>query len=76
MRIYCYSQNANLAGRVFGESNTERKTDVFLYARGSRSSIIRKARASLATRYDNRPGGAGDSFRWKCDRNVLLYLGE
>ena len=46
------------------------------YREGSEEELIAEAKLSLRTRYDKRPGGAGDAFRWKCDRAVLAYLGQ
>ena len=80
MKVYVYNENCTSAGRVSADDNTtdedrDDNGDLSLYGEGSEAELIASALASLATRYDRRPGGAGDSFRWKCDRNVLRYLG-
>ena len=82
MRLYLYSENCAMKGRVAGsedvegeEEELEANGDLFLYGDVTAESLIADALGSLAVRYDKRPGGAGDSFRWRCDRNVLAYLG-
>jgi hypothetical protein len=84
MQIYLYNENCVRQGRVAGvlESDDEISDDDLhdipagdCHRRwGTADKLITEAHESLATRYDNRPGGAADAFRWKCDRAVLEYL--
>jgi len=76
MKIYCYGEHTTSKGLVCqNEGLIEHESDdIFLWGEGERDDLVAQALQSLGTRYDHRPGGAGDSFRWKCDRNVLEYL--
>jgi hypothetical protein len=79
MKIYVYNENCTSKGQVSmrnDESDEERDDDgdLHLYGEGTEAEIIDAALASLATRYDHRAGGAGDHYRWTCDKNVLKYL--
>jgi len=80
MKIYTYNENCTRKGTVIvvldgDDDEFENNGDVSLYADADKETIITDALKSLATRYDHRAGGAGDAFRWKCDRNVIDVLG-
>jgi hypothetical protein len=81
MKIYTYNENCTLAGQVARETRDMSEEDfvgcgdLSLWGEGTEAEMIAEALKSLATRYDNRAGGAGDTFRWKCDREVLESLG-
>lgn len=80
MRLYLYSECCNRKGQVAGvvesgdDDDFADNNDLFCAGEGTRDEIIADAIASLALRRDHRPGGAGDSFRWSCDRSILAYL--
>jgi hypothetical protein len=76
MKIYLYVEHHPLSGQVatLDVEDCEDNSDVFLAVDGERDDAIQDALLSLGTRYDKRPGGAGDSFRWKCDRAVVKAL--
>lgn len=77
-KIYIYNENCTMKGRIcHGNSHYEDLADfgdVSLWGEGTEEELIAQALESLASRYDLRAGGARDSFRWKCDREVLRYL--
>ena len=83
MKLYTYNENTTFKGQVWSpkerhgedESSAEDNGDISLYGEGTEQDLIDKALASLATRYDHRAGGSGDSFRWRTDRNVLKFIG-
>ena len=81
MKIYTYNENCTLASQVahetrhMSEEDFAECGDLSLYGEGTAAELIAEAMKSLATRYDKRDGGAGDTFRWKCDREVLESLG-
>ena len=76
MKLYLYAEHHALAGQIarLDVEDCEDNNDVFLAVDCEKEDAIREALLSLGTRYDKRPGGAGDSFRWKCDRAVLAAL--
>lgn len=76
MKIYCYGEHTTKKGEVCrNEELIESESDdISLWGEGERDDLIAQAIQSLGTRYDHRAGGAGDSFRWKCDLSVLEYL--
>lgn len=80
MKIYCKSENCVIKGSLAvvmeecDDDPYENHGDYFLWGEGEKEELIENAIESLGTRYDTRPGGAGDSFRWKCDLNVLDFL--
>lgn len=72
--LYVYAENCAMKGQVYVGDDAEGNGDLQEYGDGTREGLIQQAVDSLGKRYDMRPGGAGDSFRWTCDRNVLEYL--
>ena len=80
MKIYCKDEHCiqkGLLAIVCEDSDDPYKDhcDYFLWGEGEKEELIEQTIKSLGTRYDFRPGGAGDDFRWQCDRNVLSALG-
>lgn len=73
-KLYIYNENCTMKGRLYHGEGAEDFGDVSLWGGGTDEELIAQALESLATRYDLRAGGARDSFRWKCDREVLRYL--
>jgi len=77
-KIYIYNENCTMKGRIcHGNSHYEDLADfgdVSLFGEGTDEELIAQALDELANRYDFRSGGARDSFRWRCAREVLRYL--
>lgn len=81
-KIYVWREQCTQKGQVWtgpdrcadASFDPDECDDITLYGEGTPEELIAAALASLATRYDHRAGGAGDSFRWKCDLAVLEYL--
>ena len=80
-RVYCKSENCVMKGQVLatdaGNDSADEYADdcdLFFWGEGTDEELIKQALDRLATRRDTRPGGAGDSFDWKCARNVLEYF--
>jgi len=75
-KIYCYAEHTRRAGAVYlGDDPETEGDDVQLAYEGTREKIIAEARDRLATRYDTRPGGAGDAHDHRVARSVLQHLG-
>lgn len=76
MRIFCYGEHTTMKGSICHSADLieSESDDIFLWGEGERDELISQALHSLGSRYDLRAGGSGDSFRWKCDLNVLEYL--
>lgn len=74
MKIYVYAQHSTVAGEVYLGDNAESTDDAILFDEGTAEGIVYQAVERLKRRNDNHPGGNGDSYDWKCCRNVLEYL--
>lgn len=80
MTIYVFAEHHTRAGQIYGENLSEEYIetmggDINLWGEGTESELMDQAHKRLAKRKDTRAGGAGDSYDWKCARNVLKYLG-
>lgn len=75
-KLFIYNENCTLKGRIYTGTDEEAEEcgDVSLFGEGTDEELIAQALDELAHRYDQRAGGAGDSFRWKCAREVLRHL--
>jgi hypothetical protein len=76
-KIYIYDEHCTMKGRIYTGTDDEAEEcgDVSLFGEGTDEELITQALDDLAHRYDLRAGGAGDSFRWRCAREVLRHLG-
>jgi hypothetical protein len=74
MDIYVYAENCVQAGRTYSGDDPENNSDVWLWGSGEPAALIQQALERLSSREDKRAGGAGDSYAWKCCRNVLALL--
>ena len=74
IQIWTWNENTTMSGRLYYGDRTEDNGDVSLWGEGTPEALVAQALDELATRTDLRPGGAGDSFRWRKARNVLKYL--
>jgi hypothetical protein len=75
-KLYLYNEGCTFKGRVYRGTDEEAEEcgDVWLFGEGTDAELIALALDELAHRYDQRAGGAGDSYRWRCAREVLRYL--
>jgi hypothetical protein len=80
MKVFVFAEHCPMRARVVNDPDQylrddgEYSDDITLYGDGDEPELIDYALQSLATRYDRRPGGACDDYRWNCDRNVLKLL--
>ena len=75
-KLYIYAENTTLKGRIYNGTGDEAAecSDVDLWGEGTDEQLIAQALDELQHRYDQRAGGSGDGFRWKCAREVLRHL--
>lgn len=75
-KIYIYNENCTLKGRIYTGTDEDAVEcgDVSLFGEGTDEELIALALDELAHRYDLRDGGGGDSFRWRCAREVLRHF--
>ena len=79
--VYVYNEHCVMSGNIvhdpdqYIDEDGVVSDDISQWGIGSKDQLVERATGELARRYDMRPGGAGDAYRWKCARNVLKHFG-
>lgn len=74
--LYVYGEQTSHAGQVCQPNPDEIDDEVNHWGTGTEEQLLAQAAAELARRNDTRPGGAGDTYRWRCARNVAAWFGR